>query len=354
MARPENSIQFGKVPYEMITRGAYRDLSQSERGVVLSIAAHVNGSTWTAELSYPTIAFEAGVSDRTAERVVVRLEEKHCLTVERRKGRGNCNRYTLVTKPDSLGDGFSSPKGDTIGDGFSSPKGDTMTDGFSKQKPDKSSHKTRHSETENPTKSTLKPDNLSVGGTEEQKEQQNSRAADAAAAAVGDESKKLREGKPEGDVIDALKAVGIGEPKRRELARLWGGIDGAPQRIREIAAEVTERGKGTGALVLQLEALAHAERERARNRHASEKARRESRLAEETDKQRFERERRITEAFFASLTASEVARAKADVMKAAGRLQREAWRNANPRECCTLKVAICQHVRSERDGAILG
>lgn len=65
------------------------------------------------------------------------------------------------------------------------------------------------------------------------------------------------------DLIRALTAAGVGEPKRSELARL-PGLDA--RTVRNKAAWCREHGKGAGALIRELEAASEQATERARRK----------------------------------------------------------------------------------------
>ena len=131
-------IHGGIVPIAMTQAGLWARLSHSEPRVLAVICSHASAFTGTASLSISTVAREAGVSPRTAERAIKRLELKRVLHVtggggRRSGGGGRANVYRVETDPVAAGlspaeeprhpgDGVSASKPRHPGDGVSAGK----------------------------------------------------------------------------------------------------------------------------------------------------------------------------------------------------------------------------------------
>lgn len=72
-----------------------RDLSRAELATLIVLADHVNSDTGKAWPAYPRIAAAAGVTARTAKRVIVRLTALNLVTIAEHGGPGRSNRYGL-------------------------------------------------------------------------------------------------------------------------------------------------------------------------------------------------------------------------------------------------------------------
>lgn len=317
--------QFGKVPSAMVMAGKYRELDRSERGVLWSVAAHIGGKTWTAEVSLRRIAFEAGVCERTVSRVVERLERKQLISVFRQKGRGHCNIYTLTTKPDTKADVFSNGKTDTDVDGFSRPK------------PVETRSETRQIEGENRSNSTQKPDTHDVRQTEEQNEQQNRRTAAAIANEAGQKTEQHIA------IMEALTEAKIAEPTRSRLVKLRGI---SPELVREVNERTRSRGGGTGAVVNDIRAasdaaVALAEQHQVEKTDLARAA--ERRRAEE---QRADLKEKAGNAWFYALCDSKLNQYAQEIMNENATLSK-VCKGKDPRIDRNLKAAIIHRHRSE-------
>jgi len=231
----QDAVQFGKLPYRVVTSGMLGRLKRSELAVYVVIAAHSNGDDFTSRPSVATIFAEANVSERTAQRAVRGLEG-YGLIVVRLGGGSATNTYELTTDPRHLGDtpvAAADP---------------------------------RHScDTPPPSKSAVTP---VIAVTPKQKNRERTEQAEpaspTAAAGGGDRGEKgdNRNGGYEGKnrhdpAVDArrgaLAAAGIGNPKREQLA---SDPYLTPAIIRAKAAWCHEHRKRTGVLILELEAIA--------------------------------------------------------------------------------------------------
>ena len=93
-ARDADDIAFGKIPLAMVTAGTFAGLTRSCLAVYLAIAGHVNGVTWQAWPTIPTIARCAGVTHRTVQRATARLEQLGLIMVERGGSLSGVGRLT--------------------------------------------------------------------------------------------------------------------------------------------------------------------------------------------------------------------------------------------------------------------
>jgi hypothetical protein len=84
------------------------DLPPIARVVAIRIALHLRITTGRCDPSFPTLAAESHISERTTYRLVDLLEHSGWIAVTRASGRGN--QYTLVT-PDRTMAGVTSAKG---------------------------------------------------------------------------------------------------------------------------------------------------------------------------------------------------------------------------------------------------
>ena len=93
--------QFGRIPYDLVAGGHCRHLDRNELAFVLVVAAHTNSRSGAAAVSPETIAREAGMYVRTAQRVQIRLVEKGILRIRvgggvKPDGTGRTNEYELI------------------------------------------------------------------------------------------------------------------------------------------------------------------------------------------------------------------------------------------------------------------
>ena len=72
----DRSVQFGRVPYDLVAGKHLCDLNRNELAFVLVVAAHTNSRTNSARISPKTIGEEGRMGERTAQRVQKRLSEK--------------------------------------------------------------------------------------------------------------------------------------------------------------------------------------------------------------------------------------------------------------------------------------
>lgn len=88
---------FGPVRKIRWLTGAARrgELSRAELATLIVLADHVNSDTGKAWPAYPRIAAAAGVTARTAKRVIVRLTALNLVTIAEHGGPGRSNRYGL-------------------------------------------------------------------------------------------------------------------------------------------------------------------------------------------------------------------------------------------------------------------
>jgi hypothetical protein len=107
-------------------------------------------------------------------------------------------------------------------------------------------------------------------------------------------------------VVEALAEVGIGQPKRSELARRWTGIHGAAVKIRATAAKLNGSGKGSGVLVRDLEAQADAETIQAHRRQDRDQVEAQARRLEQVQQAELSALQRDRQAWLADQTDGEV------------------------------------------------
>ena len=111
MSAESNNSGYGRVPSWIAPSGIIGQLNERELRVYLALTTHVNRQTWSCYPRVNTIANEAGVKDRTAQRALRGLETKGLITVDRGGGRENTSLYTLVTKGDTRRVTLSGQKG---------------------------------------------------------------------------------------------------------------------------------------------------------------------------------------------------------------------------------------------------
>lgn len=216
--------QFGRIPAALITSGrlAESGADRTELLILVGIAAHINGETGKCWPSMETLAKCAGVQPRTARRAVRRLEGRGIINIDPGGGRWKTNTYSI--KPVALDDPVTAdipgrPERPSIESNTRSPEAQypVVCDPL----PGRLDPITRSPRT------TAKQKNR---GTEQQKQ-----------SAAGFDSELIR----------ALTAAGVGEPKRSELARL-PGLD--MRTVQRKAAWCRDQGKGVGILIRELEA----------------------------------------------------------------------------------------------------
>ncbi|HUW82041.1 MAG TPA: hypothetical protein VMZ31_04485 [Phycisphaerae bacterium] len=229
-------------------------------------------------------------------------------------------------------------------------KPDTLGDGFSEcQKPVKSAGKPRKPHGKTPSNQAEKPDAQCDARTEEQSEQTNSRAA----AADVPEGEALKPAGPDEELRAALTEAGIGGAKRESLARLWSGIDQAPATIREVAARLGERGKGTGAIIRELEHQADAKRACADQDQVRKRVDRERRAAEKAENEQIERERLARNQVIDSLSDEELNHYKGRAVEQAPLpFLGSRYREADPRSHVPLMIEICRLAREDRAASV--
>ncbi len=298
----DSPAQYGRIPTKVVTAGALARLSRSELAVYLVIAAHVNGNSWSAWPSVQTIARLGGMGERTAQRATRQLVERGLISVQLGGGRGRSNHYTLRLPPGAeaqeLQDGRPRRPGDTVSEDKPCHHGDTLSD----EKPRQIGTETPSDRRRNPVKMRQKPRHPRATRTEEQN---NSRNSKTAATGMGpyEEEEPMEE---DAAVVAALIEAGIGGTKRNELTRRWSGIPGAAARIRDVAAGLRNRGKRSGAVVLELEAMAEKEAARLKRKQQEAAAGAEARRRTTERAEEDERRREAGVAWLAGLSDSRV------------------------------------------------
>jgi hypothetical protein len=226
-------------------------------------------------------------------------------------------------------------------------KPDTEGDGVSgNQKPVRSATKTRQPGGENPSNRAEKPDTQADTQTEEQSKQSNSKAAAGKPLAEKDTGAI----EPDAAVVVALTEIGVGEPRLEALARRWKGIADGPSKIRRRAADLRSRGKGTGAIISELEAQAKAERAIADRERASRRENLGRRAAELAANRQIEREQGEWKATIAALSDDELADYKQRVIEQATPFLRPIYRTADPRKNLFLMAEIYRLAREGQCG----
>ncbi len=262
---------FGRVPGWWASSGRLATLTRSELAAALVLAAHSNAD-YSARPGVARIAAAAGLSRRSAVRALRGLERAGLIEAESRGGgRATTTVYRLrpTPKPCQSPVTVSTPKPCQSSDTVFTPKPCQSYDTVFTAKRCHSATETVSKRDRNHAKALSPQQNRTEYRTEQQqrsiKRPAPSAARPAAAAGSGIESQCKGEEPPDAasaafPVRKALTAAGIGEPARGRLAQAWSGLPNAAERIAAVAQTLRGRGKGTGAIVRELEALAEAER----------------------------------------------------------------------------------------------
>lgn len=242
---------YGRVPYAIVDAGGLAKMKPADVAVYLVLCAHAD-QEWQAYPGLNRIAHLTGLSRAAVCVATRRLAQLGVIRITRGGGRGRASCYALVTDPvnsqppltvscDKNSQHPNTVSPETVNDGapkLSTPARETVNAGaLNCQRP-------------------LTPTDKNI------KEQQQN-TGDAAAPGCAGGTEDAGPGDPIGD---ALVLCGIGEPTRSGLADKLRGVRDATIKIARAAREANDRGKGVGALVRDLEALADAERVRAAQR----------------------------------------------------------------------------------------
>ena len=301
--------QFGRVPSRMIFEGRIAGLKGSSAKVYLVLAAHVD-LDWLTFPGVERISKLAGIDQSTARRGLHELIDRGLIEkTEPGGGRNKKTVYRMIANPDDT---------TTVSRSETQASGNAKRGQYTTENPGDAVHKNRY-----PT------------------EKSNRHAAAGLHAQPRPQTKE-----PDPAIIDALKELGIGGPKRQELGLLWSGIDGAAQTIRNIAGDLQGRGKRTGAIIRELEALSEAKHKEAECRLARERAERELRDTWEAERRQLEQERQETNSLIDSFSDAELAPWKEQVIANLPPRIASHWKDANPREHEILKGQIALLIKN--------
>lgn len=254
-------VRFGRVPIAA-TRRHLPAMTGADAKVTLALACYADRG-FACRPAVQTLAADTRLDRRTVQRCLNRMSAIGFLELDRGGGRAHANTMRMVAGPPensgtsaALSDGETAatqPPIATTKGGITVPKG-------------------RRGDPE--TAARVPPE-------QNRTELNSSRAAAAADLAIEPEPEPDQTG-PDAELLAALAAAGVGEPKRGELARRPGVT---PDLVRRVAEQANAQGKGTGWLILRLEdlaaaAVATAERER---RHDAEVDRQRRARAAERD-----------------------------------------------------------------------
>lgn len=312
-AADKDSVQFGRIPYEMICAGVTKGMSRGAARVYLAIAAHANAE-WVCRLSLPRLEELTGLSRPGVIISIECLEKIGAIDVQRGGGRGIANQFRVETNSQAYLT-LLQPKESSPLNPLDARKGQV-----SEPKQSSFGGKTVKFRGLNSQAHLTPTDKNSV----EQQQQTG--------AAAGDDELNS-------EIIEALRAAGIGNPARSRLA----GTPGVTvDLVQGEVARLDGKGKGPAILIENIHTAAAksiAERERAGRDQADTDARR--RATGEKLARRAAADASAKEVID-SLADDRLAELQQQVLETCQELKADSWRHADPRECPDLMREIAR------------
>lgn len=247
--------QFGRLPYDIVDRGALIHLGATELRVYCALLIGANAKN-KVMASQATLARRAGCAERTVRRTIPKLSDKGFVTVSAGGGRGRSSVYTVNENPDTLGVPLCEPKTRT-------PKVSTFPD----PKPGQNDPETRTNEHLNPDNLDPKPGHPGCPPYRLTESTEQQRPASPAAAE--DDSARRNQ------AIAELTRAGVGDPTRAKLADNPAVTARMVKRIRDASPAA-----GPGLIVQQIRAEVDKAEQRGLDkaeRHQREQAREQAR-----------------------------------------------------------------------------